>query len=81
MFLFHFTNQMMNRKITFTVLTFLTLQLLIMAAKTKWGTVKDHLTAAPTHDPDAALEANLENADPELCIRLLQVRQTAFVTV
>lgn len=45
-----------------------------MAAKTKWGAVKDHLSAAPTPDPDAALEANLENADPELCIRLLQVR-------
>lgn len=45
-----------------------------MAAKTKWGTVKDRVTGAPTHDPEASLEANLENADPELCIRLLQVR-------
>ncbi|XP_040920666.1 inverted formin-2-like isoform X2 [Toxotes jaculatrix] len=44
-----------------------------MAAKTKWGAVKDHVTGSPTHDPDAPLEANLENADPELCIRLLQV--------
>ncbi|XP_042245619.1 inverted formin-2-like isoform X4 [Thunnus maccoyii] len=44
-----------------------------MAAKTKWGAVKDRVTASPAHDPDATLEANLENADPELCIRLLQV--------
>ncbi|XP_049446283.1 inverted formin-2-like isoform X1 [Epinephelus fuscoguttatus] len=44
-----------------------------MAAKTKWGTVKDRVTGRPAHDPDATLEANLENADPELCIRLLQV--------
>ncbi|XP_070843079.1 inverted formin-2-like isoform X3 [Chaetodon trifascialis] len=44
-----------------------------MAAKTKWGTVRDHVTGSPAHDPDATLEANLENADPELCIRLLQV--------
>ncbi|XP_026196951.1 inverted formin-2-like isoform X2 [Anabas testudineus] len=44
-----------------------------MAAKTKWGAVKERMTAAPTHDPDASLEANLENADPELCIRLLQI--------
>nr|XP_046229569.1 inverted formin-2-like isoform X2 [Scatophagus argus] len=44
-----------------------------MAAKTKWGVVKDCVTGSPANDPDAALEANLENADPELCIRLLQV--------
>ncbi|XP_039980456.1 inverted formin-2-like isoform X2 [Xiphias gladius] len=44
-----------------------------MAAKTKWGAVKDSVTGSPTHSPDATLEANLENADPELCIRLLQV--------
>ncbi|KAM9338801.1 inverted formin-2-like [Symphorus nematophorus] len=44
-----------------------------MAAKTKWGQVKDRVTGSPAHDPDATLEANLENADPELCIRLLQV--------
>ncbi len=44
-----------------------------MAAKTKWGTVKERVTGSPAHDPDATLEANLENADPELCIRLLQV--------
>uniref|UniRef100_A0A4W6EHJ1 Inverted formin 2 n=1 Tax=Lates calcarifer TaxID=8187 RepID=A0A4W6EHJ1_LATCA len=44
-----------------------------MAAKTKWGAVKDRVTGSPAHDPDASLEANLENADPELCIRLLQV--------
>lgn len=50
------------------------LQLLVaMATKTKWGAVKDHVTGSPAHDPDARLEANLENADPELCIRLLQV--------
>ncbi|XP_045916501.1 inverted formin-2-like isoform X2 [Micropterus dolomieu] len=41
-----------------------------MAAK--WGTVKDRVTS-PVRDQDATLEANLENADPELCIRLLQV--------
>ncbi|XP_029352536.1 inverted formin-2-like [Echeneis naucrates] len=44
-----------------------------MAAKAKWGAVKDRVTGSPTHDPDATLEANLENADPELCICLLQV--------
>ncbi|XP_029903596.1 inverted formin-2-like isoform X2 [Myripristis murdjan] len=44
-----------------------------MAAKTKWEAVKDRVTGSPTHDPDAMLEANLENADPELCIKLLQV--------
>ncbi|XP_073348677.1 inverted formin-2-like [Pagrus major] len=44
-----------------------------MAAKTKWEAVKDRMTGSPAHDPDAELEANLENADPELCIRLLQV--------
>ncbi|XP_067097783.1 inverted formin-2-like isoform X1 [Osmerus mordax] len=43
-----------------------------MAAKGKWGALKEHLTSSP-QDPDAHLEANLENADPELCIRLLQV--------
>ncbi|XP_076611963.1 inverted formin-2-like isoform X3 [Chaetodon auriga] len=54
--------------------TFVPLQpLLVMAAKTKWGMVKDHVTGSPAHDPDATLEANLESADPELCIRLLQV--------
>ncbi|XP_030260173.1 inverted formin-2-like [Sparus aurata] len=44
-----------------------------MAAKTKWEAVKERMTGSPAHDPDAELEANLENADPELCIRLLQV--------
>uniref|UniRef100_A0A672ZRM1 Inverted formin 2 n=1 Tax=Sphaeramia orbicularis TaxID=375764 RepID=A0A672ZRM1_9TELE len=44
-----------------------------MAAKTMWGNLKEHLTNNLAHDPDASLEANLENADPELCIRLLQV--------
>uniref|UniRef100_A0A8C8IW68 Inverted formin, FH2 and WH2 domain containing n=1 Tax=Oncorhynchus tshawytscha TaxID=74940 RepID=A0A8C8IW68_ONCTS len=38
----------------------------------KWEALKEHLTSSPP-DPDAHLEANLENADPELCIRLLQV--------
>uniref|UniRef100_A0A4W5QVR6 Inverted formin 2 n=1 Tax=Hucho hucho TaxID=62062 RepID=A0A4W5QVR6_9TELE len=38
----------------------------------KWEALKEHLTSSPP-DPDAYLEANLENADPELCIRLLQV--------
>ena len=51
-------------------------QLLVpMATKTKWGVVKDGVTGSPTHNSDAALEANLENADPELCIRLLQVNR------
>ncbi|XP_054474999.1 LOW QUALITY PROTEIN: inverted formin-2-like [Anoplopoma fimbria] len=45
----------------------------VMAAKTKWGAVKDRVTGTPADDPDAKLEANLENAEPELCIRLLQV--------
>lgn len=45
----------------------------VMAAKNKWEAVKERVTGGPAHDPDAALEANLENADPELCIRLLQV--------
>ncbi|XP_062415545.1 inverted formin-2-like [Pungitius pungitius] len=40
-----------------------------MAAKTKWGFLKGRLKRTPSHD----LEANLENAEPELCIRLLQV--------
>lgn len=44
-----------------------------MASRTKWGAVKERLTKSPGDDPDAPLEANLENADPELCIRLLQV--------
>ncbi|KAJ3606551.1 hypothetical protein NHX12_026072 [Muraenolepis orangiensis] len=34
--------------------------------------VKDHLTSSAP-DADAQLEANLEDADPELCIRLLQI--------
>uniref|UniRef100_UPI0037E96B52 inverted formin-2-like n=1 Tax=Semicossyphus pulcher TaxID=241346 RepID=UPI0037E96B52 len=44
-----------------------------MAARTKWEAVKGHVTRCPAHDPDARQETNLENADPELCIRLLQV--------
>ncbi|KAM4529363.1 inverted formin-2-like isoform 1-T1 [Fundulus diaphanus] len=44
-----------------------------MASKTKWEVVKENLTKSPADDPDGTLEANLENADPELCIRLLQV--------
>uniref|UniRef100_A0A8C8H2T0 Inverted formin, FH2 and WH2 domain containing n=1 Tax=Oncorhynchus tshawytscha TaxID=74940 RepID=A0A8C8H2T0_ONCTS len=43
-----------------------------LASKGKWEALKEHLTSSPP-DPDAHLEANLENADPELCIRLLQV--------
>uniref|UniRef100_A0A8D0D531 Formin GTPase-binding domain-containing protein n=1 Tax=Sander lucioperca TaxID=283035 RepID=A0A8D0D531_SANLU len=42
-------------------------------ASTKWEAVKERMTGSPGNDPDATLEANLENADPELCIRLLQV--------
>ncbi|XP_059212069.1 inverted formin-2-like isoform X2 [Centropristis striata] len=44
-----------------------------MAAKTKWGAVKEHVTGSAADEPDAELDANLENAGPELCIRLLQV--------
>lgn len=44
-----------------------------MESKTKWEAVKDRVTKSPSPDPEAALEANLESADPELCIRLLQV--------
>ncbi|KAF7662361.1 hypothetical protein LDENG_00237470 [Lucifuga dentata] len=39
-----------------------------MAAKTKWGVAKEHLMRSPAHDP----EADMENADPEVCIKLLQ---------
>ncbi|KAM7368469.1 hypothetical protein PAMP_014682 [Pampus punctatissimus] len=42
--------------------------IVIMAAITKWGALKDHVTANPAHNS----EANLKNADPELCIHLLQ---------
>ncbi|KAJ8269933.1 hypothetical protein GJAV_G00108410 [Gymnothorax javanicus] len=41
-----------------------------MSAKQKWATLKEQV-AAPLEE--AAADANLENADPELCIRLLQV--------
>ncbi|XP_072218702.1 inverted formin-2-like isoform X2 [Leuresthes tenuis] len=44
-----------------------------MASPSKWGAVKDHVTKHTADEADATLEANLENADPELCIRLLQV--------
>ncbi|XP_070400600.1 inverted formin-2-like isoform X2 [Nothobranchius furzeri] len=44
-----------------------------MVSRNKWEAVKEHLNKSPGDDPDASLEANLENADPELCIRLLQV--------
>lgn len=44
-----------------------------MEPKTKWEAVKDHVTRSITDDSDSQLEANLENADPELCICLLQV--------
>uniref|UniRef100_A0AAZ1XWR5 GBD/FH3 domain-containing protein n=1 Tax=Oreochromis aureus TaxID=47969 RepID=A0AAZ1XWR5_OREAU len=40
---------------------------------TKWGAVKDQVTRGPATVTDGKVEANLENADPELCIRLLQV--------
>ncbi|KAG7461247.1 hypothetical protein MATL_G00208030 [Megalops atlanticus] len=42
-----------------------------MTAKGKWVALKDHVSVP--QDVDGAQEANLENADPELCIRLLQV--------
>ncbi|XP_061099974.1 inverted formin-2-like isoform X1 [Conger conger] len=41
-----------------------------MTAKQKWGVLKDHVT---TVLEKAQVDGNLENADPELCIRLLQV--------
>ncbi|KAL3979259.1 transmembrane channel-like protein [Sarotherodon galilaeus] len=44
-----------------------------MATSTKWGAVKDQVTRGPATVTDGKVEANLENADPELCIRLLQV--------
>ncbi|XP_041831400.1 inverted formin-2-like isoform X2 [Melanotaenia boesemani] len=44
-----------------------------MATKTKWEAMKELVIRSPSPDPDAMLEANLENAEPELCIRLLQV--------
>ncbi|XP_014836828.1 PREDICTED: inverted formin-2-like isoform X1 [Poecilia mexicana] len=44
-----------------------------MASRTRWDAVKERVTRGPDDDPDGSLEANLENADPELCIRLLQV--------
>ncbi|KAM8832852.1 inverted formin-2-like isoform 2-T3 [Spinachia spinachia] len=44
-----------------------------MAARTKWWSLKGRLRGTPGHNPEAKIEANLENAEPELCIRLLQV--------
>ncbi|KAI1895450.1 hypothetical protein AGOR_G00106400 [Albula goreensis] len=40
-------------------------------AQRKWAAVRGHLGSS--QDSDSPPEANLENADPELCIRLLQV--------
>uniref|UniRef100_A0A8C8CXL7 Inverted formin 2 n=1 Tax=Oncorhynchus tshawytscha TaxID=74940 RepID=A0A8C8CXL7_ONCTS len=39
--------------------------------KRKWATVRGHLGSS--QDSDTQLEANLESADPELCILMLQV--------
>lgn len=39
--------------------------------KNKWAAVRDRLGSS--QDSDTQLDANLESADPELCIRLLQV--------
>lgn len=39
--------------------------------KKKWATVRDRLGSS--QDSDTQQEANLENSDAELCIRLLQV--------
>uniref|UniRef100_A0AAX7V619 Inverted formin, FH2 and WH2 domain containing n=1 Tax=Astatotilapia calliptera TaxID=8154 RepID=A0AAX7V619_ASTCA len=39
--------------------------------KKKWAAVRDRLGSS--QDSDTQQEANLENSDPELCIRLLQV--------
>ncbi|XP_062293707.1 inverted formin-2-like [Scomber scombrus] len=44
-----------------------------MATKSNWEVVKGRMTVSPTDDPEASMNANLENAEPELCIRLLQV--------
>ncbi|KAM6918070.1 inverted formin-2 [Lycodopsis pacificus] len=39
--------------------------------KKKWAAVRDRLGSS--QDSDTQLEANMESADPELCIRLLQI--------
>lgn len=52
-----------------------------MASRTKWDAVKERVTRGSEDDPDGSLEANLENADPELCVRLLQVGTIRLVTV
>ncbi|XP_076129169.1 inverted formin-2-like isoform X2 [Alosa pseudoharengus] len=48
-----------------------------MSGKGKWGALKEKVamtvSGGSQDEADARLEANLENADPELCIRLLQV--------
>lgn len=51
-----------------------------MSVKGKWGALKEKVattgggsSGGSQEEIDACLEANLENADPELCIRLLQV--------
>uniref|UniRef100_A0A3Q2P5X5 GBD/FH3 domain-containing protein n=1 Tax=Fundulus heteroclitus TaxID=8078 RepID=A0A3Q2P5X5_FUNHE len=43
----------------------------ISDGKKKWAAVRDRLGSS--QDSDTQQEANLESADPELCIRLLQV--------
>uniref|UniRef100_A0A8C6PT80 Inverted formin 2 n=1 Tax=Nothobranchius furzeri TaxID=105023 RepID=A0A8C6PT80_NOTFU len=43
----------------------------IRDGKNKWAAVRDRLGSS--QDSDTQQEANLESADPELCIRLLQV--------
>ncbi|XP_076010658.1 inverted formin-2-like isoform X3 [Genypterus blacodes] len=40
---------------------------------TKWDMVKECMSLSSAYDSDSSVEANLENADPELCIKLLQV--------
>ncbi|XP_047193594.1 inverted formin-2 isoform X2 [Scophthalmus maximus] len=60
-------------------LVVITLQILFLPAimsgksdgKKKWAAVRDRLGSS--QDSDSQQEANLESADPELCIRLLQV--------
>ncbi|KAJ8290405.1 hypothetical protein GJAV_G00012390 [Gymnothorax javanicus] len=42
-----------------------------VGAQRKWAAVRGHLGSS--QESDSQQEANLENADPELCIRLLQV--------
>ncbi|KAM3861147.1 inverted formin-2-like [Diretmus argenteus] len=69
----YFLRQLKKFRVSKAAMTHFYSSPVAMASKTKWGAVKDHVTSIPINDPDDKLEANLENADPELCIKLLQV--------